>query len=134
MLFYGLILTATSEADAMPTLPGLPLEILRQSSLGGGLVELVLGNGVLSVPASSSEAAQALATTMITLHPLAVAGFVSLFVNALALVPIGSKHSPTMYFACSKSSQHCVTLTLNASPSHFFYRNRRREDFDGDIR
>lgn len=89
VLCYGLVLTAIADAETVQMFPGLPLEILRQSSLGGGLIDLVLGNGVLNIPASSSEAAQALAGTVIALHPLAVAGFVSLFVNALAMVPAG---------------------------------------------
>ena len=40
---------------------------------------------------ASAEGAQALASTLIALHPCAVAGFFSLMVNALALVPAGSK-------------------------------------------
>eukprot|EP00578_Thalassiosira_sp_NH16_P028858 CAMPEP_0181092712 /NCGR_PEP_ID=MMETSP1071-20121207/9061_1 /TAXON_ID=35127 /ORGANISM="Thalassiosira sp., Strain NH16" /LENGTH=909 /DNA_ID=CAMNT_0023174903 /DNA_START=18 /DNA_END=2747 /DNA_ORIENTATION=+ len=86
VLCYGLVLTAT--AESVESFPGLPLAILRQSSLGGGLIDLFLGNGVLNVPASA-EGAQMLATTLIALHPLAVAGFASLIVNALALVPAG---------------------------------------------
>ncbi|KAL7457665.1 hypothetical protein ACHAWC_010441 [Mediolabrus comicus] len=88
VLSYGLILTATADPSAIQSFPGLPLAILRQSSLGGGLIDIFLGNGVLNVPASA-EAAQALASTMIALHPLAVAGFFGLLVNALALVPVG---------------------------------------------
>ena len=86
VLSYGLVLTAT--ADTVENFPGLPLAVLRQSSLGGGLVDIFLGNGVLNVPASA-EGAQLLASTMIALHPFAIAGYLSLFVNALALVPIG---------------------------------------------
>ena len=88
VLSYGLILTATADPSTVQSFPGLPLAILRQSSLGGGLIDIFLGNGVLNVPASA-EAAQALASTMIALHPLAVAGFFGLLVNALALVPVG---------------------------------------------
>ncbi len=88
VLVYGLILTATADPDSLQSFPGLPLFLLRQSSLGGGIVDGILGNGVLNVP-MSAEGAQSLATTLISLHPFAVAGFVSLIVNALALVPIG---------------------------------------------
>lgn len=88
VLCYGLVLTASADAATVQSFPGLPLAILRQSSLGGGLIDIFLGNGVLNVPASA-EAAQALASTLIALHPLAVAGFLSLVVNALALVPAG---------------------------------------------
>lgn len=90
MLCYGLILTATADAAQVQMFPGLPLAILRSSSLGGGLIDLFLGNGVLNVP-SSADGAQTLASTFIALHPFALAGFVSLMVNALALVPAGSK-------------------------------------------
>lgn len=90
VLCYGLVLTATADVSTVQSFPGIPLAILRQSSLGGGLIDLFLGNGVLNVPASA-EGAQALASTLIALHPLAVAGFVSLMVNALALVPAGSE-------------------------------------------
>ena len=88
LLCYGLLLTSTSDANAFQYYPGLPLLILRQSSLGGGLVELFLGAGTLQVP-SSLEGSQALASTMIALHPFCIAGYFSLMVNALALVPAG---------------------------------------------
>eukprot|EP00573_Skeletonema_grethae_P010326 CAMPEP_0201694074 /NCGR_PEP_ID=MMETSP0578-20130828/6458_1 /ASSEMBLY_ACC=CAM_ASM_000663 /TAXON_ID=267565 /ORGANISM="Skeletonema grethea, Strain CCMP 1804" /LENGTH=896 /DNA_ID=CAMNT_0048179701 /DNA_START=23 /DNA_END=2713 /DNA_ORIENTATION=- len=88
VLSYGLGLTATADAATVANFPGLPLAVLRQSSLGGGLVDIFLGNGVLNVPASA-EGAQLLASTMIALHPFAIAGFLSLFVNALAMVPVG---------------------------------------------
>jgi membrane-associated protease RseP (regulator of RpoE activity) len=85
---YGLALTASADLQTLQSFPGLPLALLRQSSLGGGLIDLVLGNGVLNVP-SSIEGANLLASTVIQLHPFAIAGFVSLLVNALALVPAG---------------------------------------------
>eukprot|EP00956_Cyclotella_meneghiniana_P033018 scaffold92765_cov67-Cyclotella_meneghiniana.AAC.5 len=85
---YGLALTASADAQSLQSFPGLPLALLRQSSLGGGIVDLVLGNGILNVP-SSIEGTNMLASTIIPLHPFAIAGFVSLLVNALALVPVG---------------------------------------------
>lgn len=85
---YGLALTASADVQSLQSFPGLPLALLRQSSLGGGIVDLVLGNGVLNVP-SSIEGTNMLASTIIPLHPFAIAGFVSLLVNALALVPVG---------------------------------------------
>lgn len=90
VLCYGLALTAAADASTVQAFPGIPLATLRQSSLGGGLIDLILGGGVLNVPASA-EGAQALASTLIALHPYAVSGFVSLVVNALALVPAGSE-------------------------------------------
>ena len=70
LLCYGLALTATADPATISTYPGLPLAILRTSSLGGGLVDIFLGNGVLNVPASA-EGAQTLASTLIALHPFA---------------------------------------------------------------
>lgn len=110
VLCYGLVLTATADASVVQSFPGIPLAVLRQSSLGGGLIEIFLGNGVLSVP-SSAEAAQALASTLIALHPYAVAGFVSLVVNALALVPAGRTDGGRISIALfGRSGSQAVTF------------------------
>jgi membrane-associated protease RseP (regulator of RpoE activity) len=69
--------------------PALPIEILRQSTLGGGLIEAILGSGSLAVP-DGALGTQAVATMTIPLHPIAVAGYISLIVNALSLLPIGT--------------------------------------------
>ncbi|GKY93841.1 hypothetical protein MPSEU_000351000 [Mayamaea pseudoterrestris] len=82
----GASLTLSSDPSL---LPALPLQILRQSTLGGGLIESVLGAGVLAVPSGAENSAQIAAIT-IPLHPLAVAGYISLIVNALSLVPVGT--------------------------------------------
>ena len=71
-------------------LPCLPLDILRQSTLGGGIIDSILGAGILSVP-GGSLGTPAIAAMTIPLHPVAIAGYISLIVNALALLPIGSK-------------------------------------------
>ena len=70
--------------------PALPLEFLRQSTLGGGIIELVLGDGPLYVPQSALGSA-AVAGMTVPLHPIAIAGYVSMIVNALAILPVGSK-------------------------------------------
>jgi membrane-associated protease RseP (regulator of RpoE activity) len=75
-------------------LPALPLEILRQSTLGGGIINSILGNGALSIP-EGAQGTAAVAGITIPLHPVAVAGYISLIVNALSLLPIGST------FTCS---------------------------------
>ena len=72
-------------------LPALPLEILRQSTLGGGIIDGILGNGALNVP-EGALGTDAVAAMTISLHPVAVAGFISLIVNALAMLPVGSKY------------------------------------------
>eukprot|EP00579_Thalassiosira_antarctica_P001524 CAMPEP_0201869040 /NCGR_PEP_ID=MMETSP0902-20130614/2705_1 /ASSEMBLY_ACC=CAM_ASM_000551 /TAXON_ID=420261 /ORGANISM="Thalassiosira antarctica, Strain CCMP982" /LENGTH=945 /DNA_ID=CAMNT_0048394477 /DNA_START=47 /DNA_END=2884 /DNA_ORIENTATION=+ len=115
VLCYGLDLTASADLATVQSFPGLPLAILRQSTLGGGLIDIFLGNGVLSVPASA-EAAQALASTMISLHPLAVAGFVSLLVNAFALVPAGRTDGGRISMALfGRSGSQAVTFISLAS-------------------
>ena len=67
------------------TLPALPLNILRQSTLGGAIIDNVI-TGSLYVPEGAP-----MAGLTIPLHPIAIAGYVGLIVNALALLPIGSK-------------------------------------------
>ncbi|CAJ1968826.1 unnamed protein product [Cylindrotheca closterium] len=77
----GSQLTATSDPS---TLPSLPIEILRQSSVGGGIIDNVL-KGSLYVPDGAP-----MTGILISLHPIAVAGYMSLVVNALSLLPIGT--------------------------------------------
>lgn len=78
--------------------PALPLEILRQSTLGGGIIELILGNGALYV-ADGAVGTAAVAGMAVPLHPIACAGYISLIVNALAVLPVGSK-----FMACDSLS------------------------------
>ena len=85
-LYVGASLTLSSDPAL---LPALPLQILRQSTLGGGVIEAVLGADLLSIPRGAENTAQ-VAGIMIPLHPVAVAGFISLIVNALALIPVGT--------------------------------------------
>ena len=80
----------TSVTSDMSLFPSLPLEILRQSTLGGGVIEFVLGNGALSLPKAAIGTA-AVAGMTVPLHPIAIAGFIGLIINALAVLPIGSK-------------------------------------------
>jgi membrane-associated protease RseP (regulator of RpoE activity) len=56
---------------------------------GGGIIESILGNGVLSVP-EAALGTQAVAGMTIPLHPVVVAGYISLIVNALSVLPIGT--------------------------------------------
>lgn len=81
-LVVGAQLTLSSDPS---TLPCLPVDILRQSTLGGSVVDTII-QGALYVPDGAPS--QGL---MVSLHPLAVAGYISLIVNALALLPVGSK-------------------------------------------
>jgi len=88
VLFYGLSATATMDAAAYGTLPALPLEFLRQSSLGGAIIEGVLGAGVLDLP-DGATGTTAIANLNIPLHPFAIAGYIGLLVNTISLWPVG---------------------------------------------
>jgi membrane-associated protease RseP (regulator of RpoE activity) len=90
-MYLGLEFTVFSTSEAYAQFPALPLEILRQSTLGGGLIEFILGRGALNVP-GGAEGTSAIASISIPLHPVAIAGYIGLIVNALALLPIGSEY------------------------------------------
>jgi len=85
-------LTVSSTAEAYAQFPELPIEILRQRTLGGGLIEFSLGTGALGVP-GGSEGTSAIASINIPLHPVAIAGYIGLVVNALALLPTRSEYN-----------------------------------------
>jgi hypothetical protein len=82
LMYLGLEQQVFMDTAAQSQLPSLPVELLRSSALAGGLVEWLLGDGVLLSPDP---------TALIRLHPFAIAGFVGLVSNALSLLPIGSK-------------------------------------------
>jgi hypothetical protein len=86
-LVVGSQLTLFSDPSV---LPALPLDILRQSTLGGGIIDALLGAGALSVPLGA-EASLAVAGMTVSLHPVAVAGYIGLILNGLALLPVGSE-------------------------------------------
>mmetsp|Transcript_5299 Transcript_5299/g.12023 ORF Transcript_5299/g.12023 Transcript_5299/m.12023 type:complete len:724 (-) Transcript_5299:370-2541(-) len=82
LLYTGLEMTAFMDISAQEQLPSIPVEVLRSSALGGGIIDYLLGDGVLNSPDPSS--------TMIKLHPYAIAGFGGLVINALNLLPLGN--------------------------------------------
>jgi membrane-associated protease RseP (regulator of RpoE activity) len=65
---------------------------------GGGIIDSILGNGVLSVP-EAALGTPALAGMTVTLHPVVVAGYISLIVNALSVLPIGTTDGGRMGLA-----------------------------------
>lgn len=85
-IVVGSQLTLVSDPSAFPA---LPLEILRQSTLGGTIINEIIGNGALSVPEGALGTA-AVATMTVPLHPVAIAGYISLIVNALCVLPVGT--------------------------------------------
>lgn len=83
VLFLIAGLEATSAMSLGSQLPVIPVDVVRSSSLGGGLVQFFLGN-VAVLPGQGPGA-------ILQLHPYAIAGFIGLITNALALLPLGRK-------------------------------------------
>jgi hypothetical protein len=81
LLIMGLDLTQSMSLDS--ALPVLPVDFVRGSSLGGGLVEFFLGPTAV-LPDQGPDA-------VIQLHPYAIAGFIGCLINSLALLPLGRK-------------------------------------------
>lgn len=86
LLLVGLDLTASMEMDVQ--LPVIPVDLVRASSLGGGLVRYFLGTGV-AMPDQGPLA-------MVQLHPFAIAGLIGSITNSLALLPLGRKFSKSL--------------------------------------
>lgn len=84
-LFLVTGLAMTASMDPSIPLPVMPVDVLRSSSLIGGMSSFFLGNSALLVVPSSDPATPSL----LGLHPFAIAGVVGLFTNALALLPVG---------------------------------------------
>ena len=82
-LLVGLQMTTTVDSDMTQLLPSLPVGYLTQSTLGGTIVDLVLGGGD-GILINQDP------TTQIPLHPVAIGGFLGLIIHALDLVPVGS--------------------------------------------
>jgi hypothetical protein len=82
LLLVGLDLTVSMEMNAVQ-LPVVPVDLVRASSLGGGLVRYFLGSGV-AMPDQGPMA-------MVQLHPFAIAGLMGCITNSLALLPLGRK-------------------------------------------
>jgi len=84
-LLQGLALTAALDLNQAVDLPALPIFLLRSSALGGELIQYFLGNGALMTGLADDA--------VLSLHPYAIAGFVGIIANALALLPLGRKYS-----------------------------------------
>mmetsp|Transcript_25827 Transcript_25827/g.51735 ORF Transcript_25827/g.51735 Transcript_25827/m.51735 type:complete len:769 (-) Transcript_25827:153-2459(-) len=82
-LLYGLQLTTTADSTTAQLLPSLSVDFATRSALGSTLIDLILGGG-------DGILLQQDGATQIPLHPIAVAGFLGLIINALDLIPIGS--------------------------------------------
>lgn len=86
-LALGVKLTIDAEPGALQLFPTMPISLLRFSTLGGSLVDLLSGGGIGSITGNDP-------TGSTLLHPYAIAGFVGLVSNALQLLPMGGKGLP----------------------------------------
>lgn len=87
ILYAGITITASTGAEDYANLPALSLAVLRQSSLAGGIMEAAIP-GLLNIP-DAAGVTKPLSDIFIPLHPLAIAGFFGLLVNAVNLLPLG---------------------------------------------
>lgn len=84
LLFIGLENTLNIDAETFKYLPSLSVQYIKTSSLAGGIVDATLGGGLLQSPVDAA------ASMMVSLDPLAIAGYCGLIINALNLLPIGN--------------------------------------------
>lgn len=87
LLVLGMILSSNMDAAAFAELPALPLNLLRQSSLVGGTID-AMSPGLLTVP-DAALGTKALSEMNIPLHPLTIAGYFGMMINAANLLPCG---------------------------------------------
>jgi len=87
-LYVGAEITALSGPEAYGNLPSLSLAVLRQSSLAGGILEAI-SPGMLNIPDTAGVGLRSLEDVQVPLHPLAIAGYFGLLVNAVNLLPLG---------------------------------------------
>ena len=90
MMYAGMFLSSSMDAAAFADLPALPLALLRQSSLAGGIIDSI-SPGLLSIPDAALNT-RALTDINIPLHPLTIAGYFGLMIDAINLLPAGSKY------------------------------------------
>lgn len=91
----GLALTASASEQAIASFPSVPASAIHASLLSTILVDLVL-------PAPPAEVATVAASSgaSLALHPLAIAGFVGLLSNAVAMLPCGRLDGGRAAIAC----------------------------------
>ena len=87
LMYVGMFMSSSLDASSFSDLPALPLVLLRQSSLAGGIIDSV-NPGLLSIP-DAALGTSALADINIPLHPLTIAGYFGLMINAVNLLPLG---------------------------------------------
>jgi hypothetical protein len=103
-LITGLELTVTADAGVSQYFPSLPVSLLSASTLGGTMVDYFLEGGLFISLQDPS--------TMVPLHPLAIAGYISLLINALSLLPLGSTDGGRLSLAIFGRYGHVVVGSL----------------------
>ena len=78
LILTGINLTVNTAADVLPSLPVLPVAVMKSSFLVGSIVSF-LAPKVMLLPLSQ----------LIPIHPLFIIGFTGLISSALNLLPIG---------------------------------------------
>ena len=86
-LFLGLGLVATKAAmeggDTAQLLPALPVSVINLSTLGGSIIDYFFAGGPGFITNSDPS-------TPVPLHPLAIAGYCGLLINAAEMLPLGA--------------------------------------------
>lgn len=80
VLYFGLELTIYADDATYALFPNVPLYFLKQSALGGGVIDSVFGSTLLSAPDINK---------LIPVHPLVISGLTSLLINGYSLTPFG---------------------------------------------
>jgi Zn-dependent protease len=110
LLCFGLQETASLTADAQ-YFPALPVSVIRASTLGGSIVDHFLGD-ITSLQDLKAP---------VPMHPLALAGFTSLIIQCVDLLPLGRTDGGRLSLALFGRKGHsllggaCWTLLLLAS-------------------
>lgn len=87
-LAFGLQLTGTADAETLRYFPSLPVGVLSSSTLGGSMVDYFLGGSLVGTENRFITLQDA--ATPVVMHPLAIAGFCGLIINAISMLPLGS--------------------------------------------
>ena len=104
-LVSGLQLTNAASPNELPYFPALSVNVLSMSTLAGTLVDYFAGGQEGFVSSQDPN-------TFIPLHPLAIAGYVGLLINALELLPIGATDGGRLSLSVFGRREHAVLSGL----------------------
>jgi hypothetical protein len=100
-LVTGLQLTSLADAATLQQLPALPVNVLCISTLGATLIDYLYGGGPGFVSLQDPQ-------SFVQLHPLAIAGFLGMIMNALEVLPLGGTDGGRMSLAVFGRSGHSI--------------------------